>query len=139
MYSHDSFKLIWSLLVCPKGSFRADSCYYPLEKTEVRGFGFSETKSKWMLPMDESNYVTDLSAGRGMACIQQTCGISYVCTYIQYIHEAFYIHTHARTHAHTHAHTHARTHAPTHTHTHARTHTHTHVRSIYEFNTYEYG
>ena len=100
VYSHDSFKLIMSLPVRPKGSFRADSCYYPLEKTEARGFGFSETKSKWLLPMEESNFVTDLSVGRGTVCMQQPCICStymkdfirtYIHTYIHtYLHVVFY-------------------------------------------------
>jgi hypothetical protein len=47
-----------------KGPHHIDSCYYPLEKMEVRGVGFSETKSKWLLPMDETNYVTGLAVGR---------------------------------------------------------------------------
>lgn len=55
-----------------------------MERSELRGLGFSEAKWQWKLDLDDSNFVTGIAAGKGMhttACTSQKADSCVVCAY----------------------------------------------------------
>lgn len=70
-----------------QGPYQMEVHTHPVERIEARGWGFSELKCHWSIPLHETNYVRAICTGQGeeLFVYVNICGFAVIASWITVI------------------------------------------------------